>query len=228
MEKKSSMFMNTILRMQDDATELRKMIPSEIPEAFPTVETPIGSDPNFVHNNETDFPGLGQNFSVLQDSLTPLDVIERLEEKIYALSMIVEDLFPKKLSGMNMEMEIGRDFQSIKDNIVKYKEALMQIRQIITQMQHGQAIKAIDRKALRELKDHITVIGYEYVHNNFQVPDIFKNSMVVLQNKNMLQKIDQMLPPQIQQFSTSMSKPNNIISQFKVNSTILPNNFLKK
>lgn len=223
MKEQYGKFQKLIQRIRDISERLGKMIAEEIPESLPAIESPEGHDPSFNHHH-TDFPGIFEFPSLIPDSIAPMQLIEEIEEYIMTAQMLIEDLYPRRMSAGETVVDVKSDFRSIQQKLAQFNTDLQKIRQVLTQMQSSKLNLIIDMKALRELRSRLVRIGFEYVHNNFTLPPEFHSEEQIVYDKVALQKIDQSLPPQIEQFKNSEIGSTNL-RNFSQSSSNLLNRF---
>lgn len=199
--QKVGKFKNVIKIIENIIERLGEIISDVIPETFPVIEPPEGNDDQFNHM-ATDFPNMFSFLSVIPDSSSAMSIIEELQSYISSVRLLVEDLYPREMISGDAILRVETGFESIKYSLGQFEKKLVEIQNMIMVSRSTRVSQAIDLKAMRSLKNHITRIGWEYIHKDYKLPSEFISPEEIIHNNSVMKKIDRNLPPQIEQFRT--------------------------
>jgi hypothetical protein len=202
MVKGTYQFSNIIERLLDNASTLRRMREEDIPEAFPLSRTLGSSDMNFQHT-PWDFPMHNYFFSEIRDALAPHEAVSKISSIINGTLLILEDLYPSKIKSGQMLVDLKATFTTAV-NILK--QALLDLKEISKMVYEGQSDKdelVRSLTALRELRERMTVFGWEFVHGKCKkIPKELLNRVTNVTNKTHLQQMDRATSPQVSVFAS--------------------------
>lgn len=174
------------------ANELDEMLTNEIPEAFPILPTSGGSDGNWGQcHDQAEYFG-ARHKTELEDSHRAYDVLTKLLRENISLQLLVGSLYPVEFQGPSHEIKIRDQFTKIKEWLDDAKTVIEQCQKIIL-MGIDPGIKPVtNRGKIRQLKNHIIRIGWEYV-NKGKIPLHLSAEMT----KPITRHIDQQVDEQI-------------------------------
>lgn len=188
--------------MLDNASELRRLIEEDIMEAFPLVESISGLDGNYTHAS-SDFPLYGVFYSEIEDALAVYEITKKIKEIILGTRVIIKHLFPNELRNGMMTVTLGKDFDGIIDMLDENLKKVDEIAEDIRGSQDSSVTECLNLAELRRLNYHFIVLGWKLIKNGFEVPEELKSSVAELNNKQVLQQIEQAVTPHLIQLAAS-------------------------
>lgn len=188
--------------MLDDASELRRMVEEDIPEAFPFVEAIEGLDRNYTHVG-SDFPGYGVFTSFLEDALSGYDIMKKIREIILATKLIIKNFIPNELRNGMVTIEVGKDFEEL---VITLDENLKRIEMVGQRIMEGQdttPVETMDLSELRKLRNHFVVLGWQLAKSpNWEVPNELRGTAYNVASKQALRQMEQAVTPNLIQLSS--------------------------